>query len=265
MHCHYDQFVINSVSNHPHGKRIFTSAPMVTCFVRKPSRSHILEKIGILKRGSERCKPDRPLTVTQQLLQRHVTVEFQGSMGKFVQLSTQIRAYRNSRGRREKGVFLCVACTCVYTEILRTLKRSSFKQHRGNTCGCSRNSSLHIAQGCPDSPCWIDLALTCLHSPSVSPGAGATNPNFWAIQRKQTMTGAYLFGTQVTSFVFNIPSVRGGEAESSTYSPSSCRFGSGKGLSSSLSCGFLDVFLFDFTNGSEMGRFGCSSVLVMWS
>lgn len=120
MHCHYDQFVINSVSNHPHGKRIFTSAPMVTCFVRKPSRSHILEKIGILKRGSERCKPDRPLTVTQQLLQHHVTVEFQGSMGKFVQLSTQIRAHRNSRGRGEKGVFLCVACTCVYTEILRT-------------------------------------------------------------------------------------------------------------------------------------------------
>lgn len=126
LHCHCDRFVINSVSNHPHGKRIFTSAPMVTCFVRKPSRSHILEKIGILKRGSERCKPDRPLTVTQQLLQHHVTVEFQGSMGKFVQLSTQIRAYRNSLGRREKGVFLCVACTCVYTEILRTLKRSSF-------------------------------------------------------------------------------------------------------------------------------------------
>lgn len=171
----------------PPGKRIFTSASMATCFVRIPSQSHILEKIGILKRGSERCKPEWPLTVTQQLLHHHVTVEFQGSMGKFVQLSTQIRAYRNSQGRREKGGFLCeCAHMCVYRNPEdrehRTLKRSSFKQHLGNTCGWSRNSSLHIAQGCPDSPCWIDLALTRLHSPSVSPGAGeATNPNFWAV------------------------------------------------------------------------------------
>lgn len=38
------------------------------------------------------------LTVTHWLLHHHVTVEFQGSMGKFVQLSTQIRTYRNCRG-----------------------------------------------------------------------------------------------------------------------------------------------------------------------
>lgn len=50
-------------------------------------------------------------------------------MGKFVQLSTQIRTYRNCRGRWERRGVLCVCvsvCPCVYTEIqvsLRTDRR----------------------------------------------------------------------------------------------------------------------------------------------
>ena len=59
------------------------------------------------------------LTVTHWLLHHHVTVEFQGSMGKFVQLSTQIRTYRNCGG----GLCVCVSvCPCVYTEIQVSLR-----------------------------------------------------------------------------------------------------------------------------------------------
>lgn len=52
-----------------------------------------------LKRRSERCKKNwMTLTVTHWLLHHQVTVELQGTMGKFVQLSTQIKTYRNCRG-----------------------------------------------------------------------------------------------------------------------------------------------------------------------
>lgn len=70
--------------------------------------SRILEEIGILKGDQKGVKDWMTLTVTHWLLHHRVTVEFQGSMGKFVQLSTQIRTYRNCRGRWERGA-LCVS------------------------------------------------------------------------------------------------------------------------------------------------------------
>lgn len=60
--------------------------------------SCILEEIGILKGDQKGVKDWMTLTVTHWLLHHRVTVEFRGSMGKFVQLSTQIRTYRNCRG-----------------------------------------------------------------------------------------------------------------------------------------------------------------------
>lgn len=71
--------------------------------------SRILEEIGILKGDQKGVKDWMTLTVTHWLLHHRVTVEFQGSMGKFVQLSTQIRTYRNCRGRWERGGGLYVS------------------------------------------------------------------------------------------------------------------------------------------------------------
>lgn len=137
------------------------------------------------------------LTVRHWLLHHHVTLEFQGSMGKFVQLSTQIRTYRNCReGWWWEALCVCV-CARVYTETQVSLrtdaeqwkheKKKERKQINSsycvgrNTWGWMQNSSLHIAQGWADSPCWTDLAFTWVHSSSVNLRDGeATKPNFWA-------------------------------------------------------------------------------------
>lgn len=71
--------------------------------------SCILEEIGILKGDQKGVKDWMTLTVTHWLLHHRVTVEFRGSMGKFVQLSTQIRTYRNCRGEVVVGGFMCVS------------------------------------------------------------------------------------------------------------------------------------------------------------
>lgn len=78
--------------------------------------SHILEEIGILKGDQKGVKDWMTLTVTHWLLHHHVTVEFQGSMGKFVQLSTQIGTYRNCRGRWERGALY--VCVCVHAHVV---------------------------------------------------------------------------------------------------------------------------------------------------
>lgn len=137
------------------------------------------------------------LTVRHWLLHHHVTLEFQGSMGKFVQLSTQIRTYRNCReGWWWWWEALCVCvCARVYGNSGfpedRRIRVKTWKKERkhinssycveGNTWGWMQNSSLHIAQGWAESPCWTDLTLTWVHSSSVNLSAGeATKPNFWA-------------------------------------------------------------------------------------
>ena len=103
----------------------------------------------------------------------------------------------------EKG-FLCVRMHMrVCRKKRRTLKRSSFKQRWGNTCGWSRNSSLQIAQGCPDSPCWADLALTSVHSPSVSLGAGqAINPSFCAINKTNHNKNTLLLNGFLSALIY---------------------------------------------------------------
>lgn len=54
------------------------------------------------------------------------------------------------------------------------------------TCGWSANSSLHIAQGCTESPCFMDLCFTLSHSSAVSgKEGGSTKPNFWATVKKK--------------------------------------------------------------------------------
>lgn len=133
------------------------------------------------------------LTVRHWLLHHHVTLEFQGSMGKFVQLSTQIRTYRNCRGGWWWEALRVCVCAHVYTETQVSLRTDAeqWKKKRklinssycvgGITWGWMQNSSLHIAQGWADSPCWTDLTLTWVHSSSVNLSAEeATKPNFWA-------------------------------------------------------------------------------------
>lgn len=75
---------------------------------------------------------------------------------------------------------------------------------------------------------------------------------------------------KVTKFprVLVLPNVKGGGAESSTYSPSSCRSCPRRPLFSStlrLACGFLGAFLSHLAKGSEREKFGCSRLRVMWS
>lgn len=145
---------------------------MATSFVRIPSRSHILEQIGILRRGSERCEPEWPLTVTQQLLHPHVTAELQGRMGKFVQLSTQIRAYRNCWGRREEGAFCVYACTCVYTEMLRT-----------DNSGAGPNGAGGIpAAGAETPPCRLRRAVPTPLPEQTSPWPVSIHPPLAVVQ-----------------------------------------------------------------------------------
>lgn len=49
----------------------------------------------------------------------------------------------------------------------------------------SANSSLHIAQGCMESPCCMDLCFIFTHSSAVSGKEGSsTRPNFWAVDNK---------------------------------------------------------------------------------
>lgn len=54
-----------------------------------------------------------------------------------------------------------------------------------STCGWSANSSLHIGQGCTESPWFMDLCFTFSHSSVVSGmEGGSTKPNFWAADMK---------------------------------------------------------------------------------
>lgn len=120
------------------------------------------------------------LRVTHWLLHHHVTVEFQGSMGKFVQLSTQIRTYRNCRGRWERGascVCVCV-CPCVYMETQvslrtdRTLETCEKKESKSSLS--QKINSSYCVGGIPEAegetpPC-------ILHRAELIPLAEQTSP-----------------------------------------------------------------------------------------
>ena len=139
-----------------------------------------------------------------------------------------------------------------------------------NTWGCRRNSSLHIAQGWADSPWWTDLALTCVHSSSISLSAGeATKPIFWAETDTYTLfvwDFLTLKTSQSLAVICCLPNDKAGGAGSRTYSLSSLQSpGLCKPSTLPLARGFVAGFLLRLSKGSESEKSDCSRLRVMWS